>query len=219
MVIRPKTSLIYWGISWKLYADSSPLNRRPNPPFSQSQTTKAYTKLHSTIQNSQSTLLHYLIRSSAPFIASSLQKNRNTHRARDITFQPLPLPPKKQYLVLAMGVLRVNMIGLTCFHIFRLGIVKSWGRFEYVRIPPAPEHFGYAASVWYYLSHRQCFNQFLDIMTNCVVGISVSKLMLTDYELALGVLRWWEQLPLILPASYLASGLLTAWDARNGRDK
>jgi hypothetical protein len=87
-------------------------------------------------------------------------------------------------------------------------------------IPPAPEHFGYAASVWYYLSHRQCFNQFLGIVLGFILGIGELKWMLKEQELGLGVLKgffWWDRLSFILPASYMASGLLTAWHARSGR--
>jgi hypothetical protein len=119
-----------------------------------------------------------------------------------------------------MGVFRVTMIGLTCINFFCEGPVRFWGRFEYVRIPPAPEHFGYAASVWYYLSHRQCFNQFLGITARLILGIGELKTMLREQELPLGVLHgfiWMDQLPVILPVSYLASGLLTAWHARNER--
>lgn len=121
-----------------------------------------------------------------------------------------------------MGVFRVTMIGLTCTRVFLEGPVRFWGGFEYVRIPPAPEHFGYATSVWYYLSHRQCVNQFLGIVLRFILGIGELKWMLREQKLGLGVLRgfvWWEHLPLILPASYLASGLLTAWHARGGRRK
>jgi hypothetical protein len=57
-----------------------------------------------------------------------------------------------------------------------------------MRIPPAPEQFGYAASVWYYLSHRQCFNQFLGIVIRFILGIGELKMMLREQELALGVL-------------------------------
>jgi hypothetical protein len=113
---------------------------------------------------------------------------------------------------------RIAMIGLTCLKHCIRGPVRLGGRLQYLPIPPAPEGYSYAASFWYYLSHKQCFNQFLGILGLLACGMGEVRMNKRDFELVFGVLErlsWWKQLLLVLPTSYLASGLLTAWDARH----
>lgn len=51
---------------------------------------------------------------------------------------------------------------------------------------------------------------------NLIIIYPSFKVTMLKAQLDLKRLRWWQQLLLILPTPYLASGLLTARDARNG---
>lgn len=100
------------------------------------------------------------------------------------------------------------------------GPLRLGGIFEYVPIRPAPENYSYAASAWYYLAHRQCFNQFLGILglLACLMGElwMDKKSRYGPAPVVFSMLeRWdWRELLLLVPiTSYLTSGLLTAWHA------
>ncbi|KAH7212015.1 hypothetical protein DER44DRAFT_767443 [Fusarium oxysporum] len=64
----------------------------------------------------------------------------------------------------AMSVYSAFPVYFALVRLYLRGPLRLGGALQYVPIPPAPESYSYAASVWYYLPHRQCFNQFLGIL-------------------------------------------------------
>ncbi|KAH7158543.1 hypothetical protein DER46DRAFT_360711 [Fusarium sp. MPI-SDFR-AT-0072] len=86
---------------------------------------------------------------------------------------------------------------------------------------PAPSHLTYMARYWYYLSHRQCLIQFLGILSVGYVTFAALKMGSKAWGTVKTLVpRWWpasyeKALLLVLPPTYLASGLLTAYEATN----
>jgi hypothetical protein len=110
-------------------------------------------------------------------------------------------------------------------HLRHAGPMRLGGIFKYVPIRPAPESYSYAGRIWYYLAHRQCFNQFLGILgllacamgelwMNRRSGFGLARTVFHELE------RWsWRKLlPPVLLTSYLTSGLLTAWHAVHSKE-
>jgi hypothetical protein len=140
---------------------------------------------------------------------------------KDITLQSPLSPPRKRHTILAMNVYQVAKLAFFCLGLYERGPVRFGGSFEYVPPPPAPATYSYAATVWYYLSHRQCFNTLLGIVFRLYIHYYVMALFFPGFtSIFRGVnerFNWWERLLLVLPPLYLVSGLLTARDAHFGQ--
>ncbi|QPC69607.1 hypothetical protein HYE68_000359 [Fusarium pseudograminearum] len=116
----------------------------------------------------------------------------------------------------------VIAIALSTTICYRKGPVRLGGNFHYTIAPPAPRGYGYASTCWYYLSHRQCFNQSLGIAIKFVWETFMFRWVTrTTFRMVHG---WWlepsslgKQLLVTALASYLIGGFLTAQDAINGK--
>ncbi|GKT98028.1 hypothetical protein FLAG1_00804 [Fusarium langsethiae] len=109
---------------------------------------------------------------------------------------------------------------MTAHLVYMEGPMRLGWKFRYTPAAPAPEYCSYASAFWYYLSHRQCFNQFLGIILR-VHYIMGSLYWGSDSALNVvgkwfGPFSWWTTVLIVLSGSYLASGFLTARDAVHG---